>query len=515
MPHPFLRLLLAACVITATGASLAGAASDSVVSIADYHAVNDGKTLTTEPVQAAIDACAKRGGGTVYFPPGTYLCGTLVLKSNVTLHLEAGALLLGSRRVDDYPPHVPELRSYTDFYTDKSLIYAGRAENIAIVGRGTIDGQGKSFPGRHAFKSRPYLIRLIECRNVRVRDVTMQHSAMWTLHLLACRDVVVDGVRINTLPAVNHCNDGIDVDSCSRVRIANCDISTEDDAIVLKSTTPRRCEHVTVTNCTLRSDRNGFKLGTESVGGFRDITFSNSTIRDTLSGGIVLTQVDGGTCEKVAINNIILHNVRFSSIFLRLGNRARSYWVPRPGDKPSDAPPEPRVGAMRDIMISNVIATGSTTTGVFITGLPEHPIKNVTLSNIQVGTAGGGSEEAARRFNVPEKEKDYPNSHTFGPLPAYGVYARHATNLRLHNVELSFGKDDARPPVVCQDIRQLDLFGLRAETGVQADCVIRLRQVENAFIHGCRLRSPIDRVVDQSVECTGIKVVANAFEHVP
>jgi hypothetical protein len=335
---------------------------------------------------------------------------------------------------------------------------------------------------------------------------------MWGLHLLGCDDVAIDGVRINSLPAVNHTNDGIDVDSCRRVRIANCDISTQDDAIVLKSTTPRRCENVTVTNCTLRSDRNGFKLGTESVGGFRNVTLSNCTIRDTRGTGISLLAVDGGTCDKVCINNVILHNVRCNAIFLRLGNRARSHWIARPGDKPSDAPPAPSMGAMRNIMISNVIATGTTTTGVFMTGLPGYPIKNVTLSNIQVGTVGGGSAKTARRLVVPENEKDYPNASTFGPLPAYGVYARHVTNLRLHNIELSFDKDDARPPVVCQDVRQLDLFGLRAETGTKADCLIRLRQVEDAFIHGCRLREPIDRVIDHSADCAGIKMVGNAFD---
>ncbi|MBN2218462.1 MAG: glycoside hydrolase family 28 protein [Pirellulales bacterium] len=504
-------MLLIACAIIAAGASFAPAASDSMVNLAELHVANNGKTLCTAAIQKAIDRCADGGGGTVYFPPGTYLCGTLVLKSNVTLHIEAGATILGSRDLADYPSHVPALRSYTDFYTERSVIYAEKAENIAIVGRGAIDGQGKWFPGRHAFKSRPYLIRLIECRNVRVRDVTLQHAAMWSLHLLACEDVVVDGARINTLPAVNDTNDGIDVDSSRRVRIANCDISTEDDAIVLKSTTPRRCEDVTVTNCTLRSDRNGFKLGTESVGGFRNVTLSNCTIRDTLGTGITILAVDGGITENICVNNVIIRNVRSTAIFLRLGNRARPYWIARPGDKPSDAPPTAGVGKMRNIMISNVQASGAKTAGIFMTGLPGHPIENVTLSNVQVGTAGGGREKAARRLDVPENEKEYPNAHTFGPLPAYGFYGRHMANLRLHNVELSFGKDEARPPIVCQDVRELDLFGLRAETGAKVDCMIRLRQVENAFIHGCRTRNPIDRAVDQSDDCTTIRVLGNAF----
>ncbi|MBN2578583.1 MAG: glycoside hydrolase family 28 protein [Pirellulales bacterium] len=512
----FFRFAAAVAIcIAATGPSSADSADLGMFNVTDYQAVNDGKTLCTEAIQAAVDACAQRGGGTVYFPPGIYLSGTIVLKSNVTLHLEAGAELRGSRDLKDYPSHVPELRSYTDLYTERSLLYAERAENITILGRGVIEGQSKHFQGWRTPKLRPYLIRFVECRNVRVRDVTLQRSANWTLHLLSCDDVVVDRIRINNLPAVNHNGDGIDVDSSRNIRIANCDISAQDDAIVLKSTTPRRCECVTVTNCTLKSERNGFKLGTETVGGFRSIVMSNCTIRDAHSTGITLLAVDGGDCEGICINNVVIENVRFSAIFLRLGNRARPYWIPRPGDKPSEAPPPPKVAALRDVIISNVIARGTTSTGIFMTGLPDHPIENVTLSNIKVEVQGRGNRSAAQRLDVPENESDYPNSNKFGPLPAYGVYARHMSNLRLHNLDLSFRKDDARAPVVCQDVRDLDLFGLRAATGTKADCVIRLRHSENAFIHGCRLDNPVDRIIDSSADCTGLRMVGNAFDESP
>jgi len=507
---PAAVLFLAACGIARADVPVSSPRGEHFVNVADGVA-NDGKTLCTQRLQAVVDRCSERGGGTVYIPPGTYLCGTLVLKSNVTLYLEAGATLLASRNLNDYPSHVPQLRSYTDLYTERSVIYAERAHNIAIVGRGTIDGQGRFFPGRHAYKSRPYLIRLVECRNVRVRDVTLQHSASWTLHLLASEDVVVDGARINTLPVVNDTNDGIDVDSCRRVRIANCDISTEDDAIVLKSTTPRRCEDVAITNCVLRSERNAFKLGTESVGGFRNIAMSNCVIYDTRNTGITLLAVDGGVTEMISINNIVMRNVRGTAIFLRLGNRARPYWIARPGDKPSDAPPALGMGAMRNIIISNVQATGPARTGIVMTGLPGHPIEDVTLDNVRISTVGGGDTKGARRLDVPEMEKEYPNVHTFGVLPAYGFYGRHVINLRLHNLDLSFGADDARPPLVCQDVRQLDIFGLLAETGPKADCMIRLRQVNDGFIHGCRQHKPGRRIIEQSNECVGIKVAGNHF----
>jgi polygalacturonase len=170
----------------------------------------DGVRPNTKPIQAAIDACAKAGGGTVYFPAGTYLSGTIVLKSHVTLHLDSGAALLGSKNLEDYPAHIPALRSYTDTYTDKSLVYAEDVENIAITGHGVIDGQGAAFHG--PYKVRPYLMRFVSCRNVSVDGVTIKDSPMWVQHYLACDDVTIRGITVHS--RVNGNNDGIDIDGC-------------------------------------------------------------------------------------------------------------------------------------------------------------------------------------------------------------------------------------------------------------------------------------------------------------
>ena len=160
----------------------------------DFGAKGDGETLDTPSIQAAVDACAERGGGTVRLRGGTFLSGTIRLRSRVTLFIDAGAVLLGSTDLDDYPSKVPAFRSFTDTYTERSLIYAEKAEGIAIRGRGVIDGQGRAFRG--PFKKRPYLVRVIECRNVRVEGVTFRNAAMWVQHYLACEDVVEPGDRI-------------------------------------------------------------------------------------------------------------------------------------------------------------------------------------------------------------------------------------------------------------------------------------------------------------------------------
>ncbi|NLF57145.1 MAG: glycoside hydrolase, partial [Candidatus Hydrogenedens sp.] len=164
--------------------------------VGDYGAVADGATLCTEAVQKAIDDCSASGGGTVRFGAGTYVSGTLVLKTGVTLNLPAGCILAGSENLDDYPVKVPEFRSYTDNYTDKSLIYAEKAERIGISGEGALDGRGRAFGGE--YKKRPYMVRFIECREVTVTGVTLRDSPMWVQHYLACDRVRIHGITVRS-----------------------------------------------------------------------------------------------------------------------------------------------------------------------------------------------------------------------------------------------------------------------------------------------------------------------------
>lgn len=439
------------------------------VSVRDYGAAGDGIKLDTRALQAAIDACAAAGGGTVYFPPGRYLSGTLFLKSHITLHLEGGATLLGSPNREDYLSTVPAVRSYTDNYTVRSLIYAENLEQIALEGHGTIDGQGGTFKGLH--KDRPYLLRIIACREVSMRGLTLRNAPMWVQHYLACEGVCIDGIRVESTCNAN--NDGIDIDGCERVRIANCDIRSGDDALVLKSTQERPCRNVVVTNCVLSSLCNAFKLGTESNGGFENIVMSNCAIYDTRISGIALELVDGGTLEQVSISNVTMHNTR-SAIFIRLGDRARPF---KEGIEPVG------MGRLRHVRISDVQAYGADAIGCSITGLPGHPVEDVALENITVSFAGGGkaSKDLA---SVPEKEKAYPEYAMFGLLPAYGFFCRHARGLRLSRVQVSTVQADARPALVCQDVSGLELFGWRA--GTSESPTIMFQDVQNALVHGCQ-----------------------------
>jgi hypothetical protein len=465
----------------------------ALLTVREFGAVGDGAALDTASLQAAIEACAAAGGGTVVFPAGRYLSGTIRLRSRVSLWLHSGAVLLGSTRLQDYPPIVPAFRSYTDVnYVERSLLYGEQIEDVAIFGQGIIDGQGgaKSFQlggGRENYKRRPYLVRLIEGRRLTVRDVMLHNSAMWVLHCLACDDVVLDGVTVHSLVNVN--NDGFDLDCCQRVRVANCSITSGDDAIVLKSTAPRPCRAITITNCTLSSRCNAFKCGTESTGGFIDIAVSNCVIEDTRLAALALEMVDGGDLDGISISNIRIRRTG-GGVFLRLGNRARPYLAEGPGGSrgtftAAPGTPVPPVGRLRNVHIAQVTGEGCDITGCALAGLPAHPLENVTLSGIQLGFAGGGTIDDARR-EVPEQEREYPEYKMFGRLPAFGLWCRHVTGLRLHDVQVGTANPDARPGLVCDDVRRLEVRGWQAASAPAQGGEIVLRNVAEAWVHGGR-----------------------------
>jgi polygalacturonase len=471
------RLCLSAGVLwaAAAGAASTPGAARAALDVCQFGAKGDGKTLCTAAIQKAIDRCAGGGGGTVHLPPGRYLSGTIFLRSGVTLHLADAATLLGSTDLSHYPETVPKFRSYTDNYTNKSLIYGEGLERVAITGGGTIDGQGRAFRG--PYKRRPYVLRLVSCRHVRVCGVTFRSSPMWMQHYLACDDVRVSGVTVRSL--VNANNDGLNIDCCHRVCVSDCNIHSGDDAIVLKSTADRPCKDVVVTNCVLRSRCNALKLGTESNGGFENIVLTGCAIYDTRLAGVALEIVDGGTMDRVVVANLVMRNVG-APVFLRLGDRARPF---------TDGTKRPPVGRLRNVTISNIQASGAGRTGCAISGLPDHPIENLTLSDLRLSFVGDGAREEAARA-IPEKRASYPEFSMFGRLPAYGLFCRHVKGLTLRNVRLETARIDLRHAVVLDDASDVRIDSLDAAAAAGAAPMIRLTQVRGALIRGCRPRAP-------------------------
>jgi polygalacturonase len=472
-----------------------GSAQNSILNVRDYKARNDGQTVSTKMIQRAIDDCAGKGGGTVYFPAGKYISGTIFLKNFVTLHLESGAVLEGSRNLSDYPVTVSKIRSYTDNYTNKSLIYGEDLNHISITGHGTINGNGGSFKVSNelrkanlfdSFKMRPYIIRMINCENVTVKEITINDSPMWVQHYLACRYVNIDGITINS--RVNDNNDGIDIDACENVRISNCYITSGDDAIVLKTTTDRPCRNVTISNCVLSSNCNAFKLGTESNGDFHNISLNNCTIYDTRLAAVALEMVDGGSLNNVSVSNVNIDNAG-CAIFIRLGNRARPFLEDDPKAYSSRSVteniiPKPGMGNLFNVMISNIQATNIGKTGCSIIGIPSFPAKDITLSNIRISFTGGGTEDLVNG-KIEEFPDKYPEYAMFGTLPAYGFFCRHVTGLTFDKIDLSYDEPDFRPALHLDDVTESRISDLKAASEENTESIIVIENSQNMLVRDC------------------------------
>lgn len=456
--------------------------------VRNFDARGDGKVADTAAIQKAIDAAFATGGGTVLFPRGTYLSGSVQLRSRVTLHLEKGATLLGSPTRADY--------FKLNFF---ALVWADSAEDIGISGAGTLDGNGKklavgyelpvtqgnSWPDAREGE-RPVIINFRNCRRVTVRDVTLRESACWVQLYRDCDDVLVENLKVRTMAAIT--NDGLDIDGCKNVIVRGCDIDSEDDGICLKSTR-RACEDILVENCRMRSSCNALKFGTASFGGFKNIICRKLVIYDTYLSAIALELVDGGVMENIRISDVKITDTS-NPIFIRLGHRN------------SDGP----VGTVRNIVISNVTAEipnrpqsamnkfptawrhrCQTLVTASITGQPGQPVRDVTLQKISILYGGIGSKAQTNHLHwnnldaVPERADSYPESTMLGVLPAWGFYVRHAEGIRMENVTLRTKAADYRPALVCDDAKDIRLDGLQVKsTGTEP--VIVLRDVKGATL---------------------------------
>ncbi|MEP7186081.1 MAG: glycosyl hydrolase family 28 protein [Rhodanobacter sp.] len=469
----------------------------SPLNVEAFGARGDGIALDTPALQAAIDAASKRGGGTVQLEAGhTYLSGTLHMRSNVTLHIPAGATLLGSLHRMDYsraanraPITDPEVTTNRPDYRRSgylALILAEHVHDIAITGRGVINGQGLALANdarrllaegvltdptfatsRPAEINRPMLLLVTHSENVRVTGITLRNSSSYVQNYDHSSHVLVDGIHVDSTAYWN--NDGLQISDSSHVRVLNSFINSADDGICFKSEDPHGVtEDVVIENNTVRSSANALKFGTASQGTFRHIRVSGLQVHDTFRSAVALEVVDGGTLEDVVIDGVDARNTG-NALFIRLGARAQG------------RPP----GTLRNVTIRNLraqIPLGAPDAGYpmsgplpteahnlfpsSITGLPGHPVQNVTLENIAITFGGGGATWRADRpldalASVPEQASGYPEFSMFGELPAWGLYVRHVDGLKMRNVHLTLQTPDYRPALVADDTRGLAVDTLR------------------------------------------------------
>ncbi|WP_428656355.1 glycoside hydrolase family 28 protein [Runella sp.] len=465
-------------------------AQDSVFfNVKNYGAKGDGHTLDTKAIQKAVDVCAAKGGGTVFFPKGQYITATVFLQDNITLDISGGATILGDTAIKNYPVITPKIPYYSSENIHFSLFYAEGKKNIALKGNGTIDGRGSHFKDTSPFfpknyNARPFLFWFVQVKNLSVKDLRLQNSGFWMQHYLNCEDVLIDG--INVFNHSNKNNDMMDIDGCKNVRIVNCVGDSDDDGITLKSMNEYPVENVVISNCIVSSHCNAIKCGTESSGGFKNITITNCIVKPSVvsdkaiygnpqgNSGITLASVDGGQLEGVMIDNIRISGPQ-TPIFLRLGNRARPY------KKEQGIVP---VGTLRNVQISNISATGASKLGCLLAGLPGHELENIHLSNISITFSGGGTIEDAQK-KLPENEKKYPDAEQFGINNAYGFQIRHARNFSLQNVRLYYSNPEDRPAIVLDDVDNTCIAGVSATVSAQSEAFINVRGSKAVKIADC------------------------------
>ncbi len=438
---------------------------------------SDGVTLNTRSIQAAIDYISSHGGGVLELSVGRYLTGSIFLKDNVELRLLEGAVLVGSTNPYDYDM----------VEGNYGLLLAKGQKNISVKGKGVIDGRGfdcalnflnlvhlgllEDTTKNDRVTKRPKLIYFRECENVEIEGVNLRNSAEWTLVTDQCENLTISGILLDSKNYWN--NDGLDIVDCRHVLIKDSFIDASDDAICFKSHSAEHlCEDIEVRNCVARSSASGFKFGTVSRGGFKNIRIINNKVYDTHRSAITIQSVDGGEVENILVDNLEAVNTS-NAIYLRTGIRWNN------GKK----------GYLKNITLSNIkveVPLGKADAGYSyegpvedlprnispsgIVGIPDIPIENVVLKNVEIIYPGGGNKNYAYRGtspeeldSIPEMIDVYPEFSQFKELPAWGLFIRHAKGITLDNVRLVAGAKDYRPAVVADDVDGLVIKDLKTD----------------------------------------------------
>jgi len=274
----------------------------------------------------------------------------------------------------------------------------------------------------------------------------------------------------------------MDIDGCSYVTISNVIGDSDDDGITIKSTSPLVSEHITITNCVLSSHCSAIKFGTESVGGFRNITISNCVIKPSAQlktiygkpagiGGLAMEMVDGGIMENITVNNLVIDGAEVP-LFVRLGNRARKH---------IGSASTPGLGKIRNVSISDVVATGAGITGCSFSGIGRAPIENLSLRNISVEFAGGGLNSDAESI-IEELEDSYPEGTMFGNLPAYGFYVRHAKDIKMSGITLRYKTAEQRPAFFISDTHDFSILDTHVKPNPGSQTMVVLEESSNGLI---------------------------------
>ncbi|WBL24661.1 glycoside hydrolase family 28 protein [Zunongwangia sp. HGR-M22] len=457
-------------------------------------------SVITDVIQSAINEASEKGGGTVYFPAGDYLTGALRMKSNITLHLDAGAMLRFSDDFNDYLPFVEMRWEGTVMKNFSPLIYAYEVENIAITGRGTIDGQGRKWwlelyrietaeekPPRTKFQKmwveqnkgletsdyyqrtmsweffRPPLFQAYRSNNILIEGVTIQNSPFWTVNPAFCNNIKITGVTIFNPESPN--TDGINPTSCRNVHISDSHISVGDDCITIKSgrdadgrkwATPT--ENVTITNCTMLSGHGGVVIGSEMSGGIKKITISNCVFDGTDRGIRLKTaRGRGGVVEDIRVSNIVMNNIQQQAIMMNMFYDHNE----------TIEPVTERTPTFRNIHFSGITGKNIKNAGR-IAGIEEMPVENISFSDID--------------FEAEE-----------------GFYISVAKNVEFHDVSVTTKKG---PSFEILNSQNIVLDNVETEEPLENTPVIKIENINNLLLTNTAMFQPMNYFLSVSGEET-------------
>ena len=403
-----------------------------VMNVKNFGASGDGVTLDSPAIQRAIDAASQVGGGTVFVSAGKYVVGSIFLRDTITLYIDAGAVLLGSQNISDFPIATMRWEGVTQ-PTHAPLITGDGLKNIAITGRGIIDGRGEMWWQLHRAKAldapRPRLISFVNCANVLIEGVTLTNSPAWTINPVRCENVTIDKVTISN-PADSPNTDGINPDSCRNVHVSNCHIDVGDDCVTIKSgieTESREllvpCENITITNCTMVHGHGGVVIGSEMSGGVRNVVISNCVFVGTDRGiRLKSRRRRGGIVEDIRVSNIVMTDVLCPftmNLYYHINARGDAYVSDKTPQPVTDSTP-----IFRRIHFSHITARDAQFAAAFLYGLPEMPIEDVSFDDVAIAMTTDAQAGA------PDMADDVPS------MQRAGFFARNVRGLRLRDVQI-------------------------------------------------------------------------------
>jgi hypothetical protein len=466
-----------------------------VYNIRAYGAKGDGTTIDTAALQAAIDACANDGGGTVLVPAGTFVIGTTELKSDVTLHIAAGGTLLGSgdgkqyHAVDAIPLHGDETLNDGNW----ALLFAVKAQRLTIEGPGTINGQGAQFhslvrgtppPSGLGGSRRPYHLLIYQCQDLTIRNISLLDSGYHSIRVIESQRAHFDSIYIHSRVSGN--NDGFHFISAEYVTVSNCIVKSQDDACAMFGS----CKYITITNSSFSTRWSVFRFG----GGYAEnITISNCVLYE-VDGCPMKFQGDPGShFENISFSDLILKDVT-GPISISVGGR-----LPPPDDK------IPVI--VRNISFNNIHGTVTTKPGplseagfsttavnpgelhscIVLNSVNESILENISFNNVHLTFGGGGTAEDAARRDLPEIFGEY---FRLGPMPAYGLYARNMRGITLQNVRFQVSTPDLRPALILDHVEDVAINGFSVQGNAEAESVVRFIDSKQVLFTAARVLTP-------------------------